>query len=142
MTIPLEIAKRFIGLKEISGDKDDYFILWCLSLCKLDNVHDETPWCSAFANGIAYISGVERSYSAAARSWLSIGTPVNIIDAIPGFDVAVFTRGDNLSSGHVGFYLSQANGKISIVGGNQSNQVSISSQDIDKLLGIRRLKSL
>jgi uncharacterized protein (TIGR02594 family) len=134
----IEIARRFFNMKEIPGVKDNPFIVWCLSTCNLDT-SDETPWCSAFVNGICYILGLEnRSNSAWARSWLMVGTPVELEDAKIGWDICIFQRGTG-QQGHVGFYAGLREDKILILGGNQADSVSVMLFGKDKLLGVRRL---
>lgn len=135
----IKLAKRFMGAKEIQGDKDNPFIVWCLSTCNLDT-HDETPWCSAFVNAICYLIGddVPRTNSAWARSWLNVGDVISLEDANVGWDICVFQRGTG-SQGHVGFYAGEHEGKIVILGGNQSDSVNLLTFDKSKLLGVRRL---
>jgi hypothetical protein len=53
--------------------------------------------------------------------------------------IAVFSRGDPRSwTGHVGFYAGESGGNIQVLGGNQSNQVSIAPQAKSRLLGYRK----
>lgn len=145
-TSAFQVALRFTGVKEIPGTKDHPFIVWCLSLCGLSE-HDETPWCSAFMNGICYILGLPRSGSAAARSWLKVGVPIDIENAIVGLDVVILARGEGIqpgpeeinAPGHVGLFSCVDNGKVKILGGNQSDMVSIESFPVSQILGIRRL---
>jgi uncharacterized protein (TIGR02594 family) len=145
-TSAFQVALRFTGIKEIPGNQDHPFIVWCLSLCGL-SAHDETPWCSAFVNGICYILGLPRSGSAAARSWLNVGTPTSIDDAHVGLDVVVLSRGEGIqpgpeeinAPGHVGFFSCIEGDRVKILGGNQSDMVSIESFPVSQILGIRRL---
>lgn len=145
-TSAFQVALRFTGLKEIPGDKDHPFILWCLTLCGLSS-GDETPWCSAFLNGICYILGLPRSGSAAARSWLKVGQVVYPADAVVGLDVVILSRGEGKqpgpedvnAPGHVGLFAGMDGNKVKILGGNQSNMVSVESYPATQILGIRRL---
>jgi uncharacterized protein (TIGR02594 family) len=108
---------------------------------------DETPWCSAFVNGIAWELRLPRSKSARARSWLNVGVPVWINEARPGSDVVVLKRGTGIqpgpevieAPGHVGFFAGLQDSRVLVLGGNQGNQVTIASFHLDRLLGIRRL---
>lgn len=84
-----------------------------------------------------------------ARSWLSVGEPIEFRDAEPGFDVVILQRGggnqpgpDDLTApGHVGFFAGWANGveRVQVLGGNQGNKVSIVSYPSERILGLRRL---
>lgn len=138
-----ELAQRYIGVKEISGNSNHPLVSWWLSLCGFDiNAPDEIPWCSAFVNGIAWELRLPRSKSAAARSWLNVGVPVQLSQAIPAFDIVILKRGDNPALGHVGFYAGTEDGnKVILLAGNQSNSVSLEKFNIPDILGIRRLSN-
>jgi uncharacterized protein (TIGR02594 family) len=154
-----DLAQRYIGVKEIMGEDDHPLISWWFSLCGgwwgLDT-GDETPWCSAFANGMAWELRLPRSKSARARSWLQVGKPIQKVrppfeqdwpEATPGFDVVILKRGginqpgpDVIDApGHVGFYAGQNNNHILVLGGNQKDAVNISQYPKDRVLGVRRL---
>lgn len=143
-----QTATRFLGLREIAGSKDNPFIQWCLSICKISEpIHDETPWCSAFVNGLCYILGLPRSGSAAARSWLLVGTSISIDEACQGNDIVIIKRGADpqpgpdviKAQGHVGIYSSQDLNYFKMLGGNQGDQVSLATFPKSSILGVRRL---
>lgn len=144
---PYALAERYIGIAEIGAPGQDHpLVVWWLSLCGLPNSPDETPWCSAFVNGMAWELRLPRSKSAAARSWLTVGTPVETSQAQRG-DVVILQRGavpqpdaSVLNApGHVGFFSSYANGRLFLLGGNQGNGVSIAPFAPGMILGVRRL---
>lgn len=143
---PYSLAQRFVGMGEIAGDKDNGFITWCLSLCGIPDAHDEIPWCSAFLNGIFWMLRLPRSKSAAARSWLEVGIPVGLNEAIPGFDVVIIRRGDGPqpgpevinAQGHVFLFGGTDGGFVLGLGGNQNNQVSVARFPAALVLGVRR----
>ncbi len=115
-------------------------IAWWLSLCKFGlEASDEIPWCSAFVNAVAWLMDLPRTDSATARSWLKVGTPVSLDQAICGFDVVILERGNDGVSGHVGFYMSHTDTKVRILGGNQGNAVTEQDFDRFRVLGVRRL---
>lgn len=134
-------AQRYVGVRELAGPHDHPLIRWWLSLCfdgQLE-LHDEVPWCSAFLNGMAWELGLARSKSALARTWLQVGTPVPLERARLGYDVVVLWRGDKASpAGHVGLYAGRDDGVL-LLGGNQSNAVSLATFPVDRVLGVRRL---
>lgn len=146
-----DIAQRFVGIKEVEGSMSNPQILAMLQLDDVWPKDDSVPWCSAFVSYIAWLLGptILRSQSLRARSWLNIGKPIVLAKARQGFDVAVFKRGIGNqpgpeiinASGHVGFfsYWFEENDRILILGGNQSNSVSLASYPVKDLLGIRRL---
>lgn len=145
---PLAVALRFLGLREARGQVDNPAILAMLRLDAPWPGHDEVPWCSAFVNYCAWILDLPRSKSLAARSWLRVGQPIEIADAVPGFDVVVLKRsGDDRgpevlnAPGHVGFYdgPDYRDHHIRVIGGNQGNAVSIAAFPVEQILGVRRL---
>ena len=113
--------------------------MWCHLLAGLSDVHDEVPWCSSFINGIAWLLRMPRSKSARARSWLDVGQAIDLQDARPGNDIVIFRRGNSPTAGHVGMFAGFANGNIFVLGGNQSNGVTIAPFIVSDLLGVRRL---
>ena len=140
------IAQRFIGMKEIPGTEDNPIVLAMLGLDAEWPEHDEVPWCSAFTNWCCWLLRLPRSKSLMARSWLSVGIPIHIDKAKPGFDIVILSRGANpapisdlKAPGHVGFYANHSQTNVYMLGGNQSNAVSVSGYDASRILGVRRL---
>lgn len=136
-----DLAQRFVGeVYELPGKAEHPFIQWCHSLCVLGYEQpDEVPWCSSFMNALAFMLQLPRSKSAAARSWLHVGTLIDLGEAEPGNDVVVFSRGDNPAQGHVGLYAGHDASAVSVLGGNQGNAVSVQRFPRTRLLQVRRL---
>ena len=136
----LKVAMNEIGEREIKGSQHNQRILQYAKEANFENIKDdETAWCSVFMNWVAKQAGLQTSNSAMARSWLNVGFDVR--DPEPG-DVVVFWR-DSRSShfGHVGIYLGYSLDakRIYVLGGNQSDSVSVSAYPTERLLGFRRL---
>ncbi len=75
-------------------------------------------WCSDFVNYILTESDIEPSGSSLAKSFLDWGVSVGK-NPQPGA-ICVFNRGDNPTSGHVGFFVGYGpGGGMNILGGNQ-----------------------
>ncbi len=146
-----QLAQRFIGIKEISGEMDNPQIVAMLKLDVSWPEGDEVPWCSAFVNYIAWLLRLPRSKSLRARSWLEVGEPVIFSEVKVGFDIIILKRGSGVqpgpevikAPGHVGFYAGKSetanNFRRHILGGNQSNSVTINEYDVNRVLGYRRL---
>ena len=140
-----QLAKRFIGVHEVDGDEDHPLIQFAMSTTTYGSgaidTPDSVPWCSAFVNFIAWLLDAPRSNSAMARSWLSVGRPVKLEGAVVGWDVVIFSRGDpGGTQGHVGFFSGVGfGGGIKILGGNQGDEVNVTTFPTDRILGIRRL---
>ena len=141
-----DLAQRFVGTDEVAGTVDNPQIM---AMLKLDNrwpQNDEVPWCSAFANYIAWLARAPRSKNLRARSWLEVGYGIDMKDAEPG-DVIVLQRGTGEqpgpavldAPGHVGFFAGTFAGYIEVLGGNQGNTVKVSRYPAGRLLGVRRI---
>lgn len=143
-----DVAERFIGIQEIPGKEDSPQILTMLRLDTEWPKNDEVPWCSAFVNYVAWLLRLPRSKSLLARSWLDVGRPIDINQAIARHDVVILSRGQNqpgpdnkTAPGHVGFYAAHDSEKVYILGGNQSDSISIKPYPLNRVLGVRRLYS-
>ena len=150
MNSPYDFAQRLRNeIEEMPGDRDHPFIQWCLMSCPgfNDESHDEIPWCSAFMNRLALIYRVSASNSARARSWLRVGTVIALEAAWPGFDIIILKRGGAdqpgpevlNAQGHVGFYAGREKDVVYVLGGNQSNNVTLAPFPGKRILGVRRL---
>lgn len=118
----------------------DSRILQYAKECGFDGITSEKDaWCSVGLNWVCMKAELPRSYSAAARSWLTVGQPV---DDLYDADIAVFWR-DNKDSiyGHVGIPLNYTDDKKSIwvYGANQSNMWCVKPYPVERLLGFRKL---
>lgn len=139
---PYDMAHRFIGLREIVGPLHSPLVLAMLQLDARWVAADETPWCSAFVNAMAWLLKLERTKSLSARSWLLAGSAVPLTSAEVGFDIAILTRPPDPANGHVGFYAGHSQSTISLLGGNQGNAVSVGTFDRARLVQIRRLRPI
>ena len=142
-----ELAQRFVGIQEVSGNVANPQIL---AMLKLDNKwpkDDSVPWCAAFMNYIAWLLRLPRSKSLRARSWLLIGESIPISEAKVGFDVVILKRGGLnqpgpeviKAKGHVGWFAGVDGGHVILLGGNQSDTVSLAGYPKKRVLGVRRL---
>lgn len=131
----VQIGRTLIGTREIPGPKHTGFIAqgWARLGAGWFN-DDETPWCGFLAAhcmdaaGFSYPKG---GLFARAKAWLDWGKPVlwPVLGA-----VAVFGRE---GGGHVGFAVGESDTNLYILGGNQSNMVSIAPIAKSRLLGMR-----
>lgn len=139
---PLGIAQQFQGMTE-HGNAE--------ALTRFLNEHSGTvfnnltvPWCARFVNASLDKAGIKGTGSAAARSFENFGKGVwqrgmskdALADVQPG-DIAVFTR---KGGGHVGFVkaIDPTKGLLEILGGNQSNAVSVAKRSMQDLIAVRR----
>lgn len=145
----LKTALREIGVKEVAGSgsnaRVEEYHRFATKANKVEQ-KDDVPWCSSFVCWV-----VEHCYpqdqggkpmgstnSMMARSWEKWGISTKK-DPLPG-DIVVFWRGSKTGwQGHVGIFLRKnADGSIVTLGGNQSDEVNVSSYSGTKVLDIRR----
>lgn len=155
ITNAYQVAERFLDLEEVPGQVSNPQILAMLKLDMKWPEDDSVPWCSAFMNYVAFLLALERSRSLLARSWIKIGQRIRTNDTQSyysppeiGMDIVVLKRGggdqpgsDNVTApGHVGLYGGESDERIFLLGGNQSDKVSVSKYDQDRVLVINRLR--
>ncbi len=101
-----------------------------------------TPWCAVWVCERLEQAGYSSPKKANARSFLSWGYAPG--DMAVG-DIVVFWRGsrDDGVTGHVGFLLKWDDKYVTILGGNQGDEVSIQRFSRSKILkdGVRRYRS-
>lgn len=100
------------------------------------------PWCGDFVQTCIAIALPNEPIPAnpyLARNWMKFGRAVT--QTVVGA-VAVFARGTDGISGHVGFVAGESGGFLSILGGNQANGITISRLDKSRLLGLRYPKTI
>lgn len=139
--IPLpwyEEAKAHLGLHEVSGRKTNAEIAKWLKQLKAPWDDDETPWCGSFVGHCIASTLPEEplpSNPFGARQWARFGKrcPPQV------GAVMVFWRTDRTrsSNGHVGFYAGEDNTNFHILGGNQSDSVSVAKVPKDRFLDAR-----
>ena len=131
----LQQAQRYLGTAEWPGSKHNPIIVRFFALAGFAGVrNDETPWCAAFVNAVMAQCDLPKSGALTARSFLTWGRS---IDQPRRGAVAVFRRGQSTWQGHVGFVLEVDVTHITLLGGNQSDAVSIARYPRAKLLGLR-----
>jgi uncharacterized protein (TIGR02594 family) len=132
-------AKRLVGLREIKGTRHEPDVVQFFADVGHDWVKDdETAWCAAFVGAMLERSGLSSTRKLNAKSYLEWGEDVPIDEAQEG-DICVFWRGSpDAATGHVAFYVSHGSSQVMVLGGNQSDSVSIAPYDRRRLLSVRR----
>ena len=135
----LREARRLIGTKEVPGPQHNSWIAkgWARLGASWFN-DDETPWCGFFVahcidqSGLPYPGKGEFARALAWNTW-GKATPPRL------GAVAVFGRE---GGGHVGFAVGESATNLYILGGNQSNAVTITPIARSRLVGFRWPASL
>lgn len=135
----INIALKEYGVKEYAGSVHNnpkilkYFEYIGHSWVK----NDETAWCSAFVNYVCKKAGYQYSTKLNARSWLTVGSPVDVPRV--GDVVVLWREKPDSWKGHVGFFVNADKDKIYILGGNQNNRVCIAAYPKNRLLSYRSI---
>lgn len=144
------VAKTYLGVEEAPGkDNNAQIVGWLREVAPWAS-GDDIPWCSAFVTTIAKHLGLPFPHGVLglrARSWLAIGKPVQLSDARAEEDVVILKRGRGKQpgpevidwAGHVGFFAGHTPGEVHVLGGNQSDAVTLARFASGDVLGIRRL---
>lgn len=121
------IAKAYVGLHERKHRA---------KLTRYVGVNpSRTPWCGAFAGAVVKRSGkTPPAGFMKATSWRNWGSGVSLKQARKGDVVLVRTSYGH----HVGFFAGMDGNRVRVLGGNQSNQVKVSSYKAGSIRAIRR----
>lgn len=133
----LHTAHGLLGIKEHPGAASNPAITNWAHVLKLGYAGDSVPWCGLFMAYCMATTVPEEPIPAApllARNWLKYGRAVQ-----PQFgSILVFWRVEqNGWQGHVGFYWAEDATHFHVLGGNQSNAVTVSRHAKARLLGAR-----
>ena len=124
-------AHKYVGLHESSNRGT------LREVTRVDPVR--TPWCAAFVNGVLREAGLSGTRSNTARSF----TKYKQATRTPQKGDIVVIRRKGGSGAHVGFFKGfvKRNGRnmVAVVGGNQSNKVSVAYYSTSKVISYRRV---
>jgi len=125
----MKVAMGEIGQREVPGSRSNPRIIEYHATTTLRATADETAWCASFVNWCLAQIGVAGTNSAAAASWLDWGQPSHAFGgAITVIHSPAAARSAmSVSGNHVGFLVQESGSRFHLLGGNQSDQVKISS---------------
>lgn len=132
-----EEALRLKGIREAAGAADNPTILGWARRLRLVYRKDSIPWCGLFAGHCVAVALPDEPLPTnplGARNWQKFG-----VAAEPTLGaVLVFWRGSRSGAqGHVGFYAGEDASAFHVLGGNQSDSVSIARVARSRLLATR-----
>ena len=132
---------KLVGVHESAGPADSPVIMGWAKEVGLASAYsgDEVPWCGLFMAVVAKRAGKAVPADPLwALNWLKFGEP----SPVPGLgDVLAFQRklpGGGVA-GHVGIYIGEDATAFHVLGGNQSDAVTITRVERSRLRGARRL---
>jgi len=133
-------ALRLYGTLEGSGAANNPLILaWADEIGQdvgMKYTQDETPWCGLFMGVVAKRAGYQPpKICVRASSWDTWGNPVALKDMSLGDAVRLERPG----GGHIALCVGHdVQGKVHLLGGNQSNAVNIMRFDMSRIAAVRR----
>ena len=133
-----EEAKRLLGLREGPGSRDNPTIIDWADQLGIDYPHDDIPWCGLFVAHCVGSTLTEEPLPAnplGARNWARFGEAA---EEAPGAILVFWRESPNSGKGHVGFYHGEDSGAYRVLGGNQSDSVSVTRVAKSRLVAIRR----
>jgi uncharacterized protein (TIGR02594 family) len=136
---PYDYAVKEIGQKEIVGPRHNPRIIEYHAATSGKFSTDEVPWCASFINWVGRMAGMEVTNSALASSWDKynvggtdsgeVGDIVTLRHPSGGRHVALlnkpYKKGDHT---------------FEALGGNQNNQVKLSTYNSSEIVSIRKWK--
>jgi uncharacterized protein (TIGR02594 family) len=123
-----------LGVKEAPGVTDNPRVVAYHKATDGGDAPDAIAWCSSFVCYHVEHAGHRSTRSKAARSWVAFGTTLEEprLGAI-----AVLSRGANPALGHVGFWIAGDADVCWLLGGNQSDAVTIAPFLRSRLVAVR-----
>ena len=137
MDQPVWMAEAWqrLGTREVPGASNSRAILdFFRDAGRSDITRDEVPWCAAFVGACLERSDRPATGSLLARSYLGWG---EVLDHPRLGAVAVLSRGSDPGAGHVGFWIGETDDELVLIGGNQTDAVTVDTFAKDRLLGLR-----
>jgi uncharacterized protein (TIGR02594 family) len=119
----VKIAYAELGTKEADGSANNPRIIEYHAATSGNFQADSVHWCSSFVNWVILKSGRTPTDNATALSWRNWSGGYKIDKPAYGC-IVVFSYGNG--RGHVGFVVGQDGDRLQILGGNQSDAVTVS----------------
>lgn len=132
---PYEIALGELGVTEAKGKANNPRILEYAEKAGIAGYeNDSEAWCAVFVNFCLAEAGFPGTRSKMARSFEGYGK--RLASPKKGC-IVVLERGSDPRFGHVGFYDHESNEVVYVLGGNQSDSVSIAPYSLSRVVCYR-----
>lgn len=133
----LKAAFDDLGLKEAPGAANNARVVEMYELAGHPEIKDDAvAWCAAAVGAWLVKANLKGTGSLAARSYLNYGRKLPT-QRIPRGAILIFRRGTSSWQGHVCFCLEDNGSTLKVIGGNQSDAVTIANYSKAALLGAR-----
>ncbi len=134
----LTAARPLLGTREFPGPTNNNRLLALLNTAARFNgftwTSDAVPWCGGFVAACMVAAGIEPPKIAArAKTWATWGANLRTTHLAPGA-ILVFGRE---GGGHVAFYLGEDATAYHVLGGNQSDAVTVTRIAKSRLIAAR-----
>lgn len=131
-------ARTYLGTDEIKGSRHNpKIVAWHKAVSGVEHP-DEVPWCAAFVGGTLKEADVSiAGVNLMARSFSKYGIAVPKTGKLPVGAIGVFSSSRGPASGHVGYIVGSDANYVSVLGGNQSDSVTIARFSRSKLIDVR-----
>lgn len=132
-----QTAVGLMGTREVVGEGDNQDIIRWAKTLHLDYAGDDVPWCGLF---VAHCVGATLPKEPlpgnplGARQWGHFGDST---EPRLGAVMVFWRESTTCGKGHVGFYAGEDKDAYQILGGNQSNQVSLAWVAKDRFITAR-----
>ena len=127
-------AWRELGQSEVTGSAHNPRLIAMFDELGHRGQSDETAWCAAFAGACLERAGITSTCSLRARSYETWGAAT---ETPSSGSITVLRRTSDPSLGHVGFLVGATERHVILLGGNQSNAVTVAPFDRSLVLGYR-----
>jgi uncharacterized protein (TIGR02594 family) len=130
-------GKAHLGLREARGRATNAEIAKWLKELDASWSDDETPWCGAFVGHCIAATLPDEPLPAnpfGARNWGKFGVRC---DPQVGAVMVFWRKSRQSGLGHVGFYAGEDGANFHVLGGNQSNSVSVAKVSKERFVGAR-----
>jgi len=128
-------ALSFLGVAEVKGKEDNQKIIDMFISLGFTGFKDEVPWCAAYVGSVLKSCKLDYLMSLHARDYTEYGKATGTPQV---GDIVVMWRGDVTgTAGHVAFFLHMDTKYVYVLGGNQSNTVSVQTYKRERVLAFR-----
>jgi len=131
----LVLARAELGMREKPGLEDNPRILEYFAATRYHAPHDEVPWCAAFVCFCLESAKARSPRSCRAADFANWGKQSELVDGA----VVVFGKADPDAggSGHVAFCVGLEGDWVFVLGGNQSNAVTVAKRPKSRVVAVR-----